>query len=530
MAARRKHVLDIRELLRRIRMGEHERRIALDTGVSRNTVAKYRKWARDAGFLDATELPDAAAIEARIESERPPDVASRASACEPHREVIATQRREGVEIKALLGLLRERGYGGSYSVLRRYVRRNEAKMPETFIRVETEPGEESQVDFGYRGEIIDVETGLLRKAWTFVMTLSNSRHQFARTVFNQTVETWCDLHRRAFEWFGGAPRRVVLDNLKAAIVKAVLHDAEAQRSYRECAEHYGFLISPCRPATPEHKGKVESGVHYVARNALAGRAFPNLAEENAYLERWVMEVAGVRDHGTTHERPLDRFEIERKALLPLPPSRYEVAVWKQVKLHPDCHIVFDYSYYSAPHRLVGQRLWVRATLWRVEIFREYERIFSHTRATRKGQRITFRDHMPPEKLQGLLPAPSWVRAQAQTVGPSTAEVIERLLGERPLDRLRGAQSILRMREQVGNGRLEAACRRALAFDSVKYQSIKKILHARLDEKPFDDPSAGPAPLPKTSIFARPVAELFPHNPQNQKGEPPWKAPLTYSPN
>src|SRR5262245_37119657 len=106
------------------------------------------------------------------------------------------------------------------------------------------------------------------------MTLSYSRHQYAELVFDQTIETWGQLHRPAFESFVGVPRRVVLEHLRAAIVHAALADPEVQRSYRECAEHDGSRIAPCRSLTPEHKGKVEQGgVHYVKRDALAGRAF-----------------------------------------------------------------------------------------------------------------------------------------------------------------------------------------------------------------------------------------------------------------
>src|SRR6266545_689209 len=130
--------------------------------------------------------------------------------------------------------------------------------------------------------------------------------QRAELVFDQSVATWLRLHRVAFEFFGGVPRRVVLDNLRAAIVHAALYDPEVQRSYRECAEHYGFLIAPCRPRTPEHKGKVEQGgVHYVKRNALAGRAFRDLHDGNRHLLRWCVETAGHRVHGTTKRIPLD---------------------------------------------------------------------------------------------------------------------------------------------------------------------------------------------------------------------------------
>ncbi len=509
MAGRRRSVLDIREIVRRFRLGDGDRQIARDLQASRNTIAKYREWAKGQGFLDLPELPDPGVIEDRLKATQPPDDVGPASSAEPYRDFIIEKRTKGVEIRALLKLLEEqKGFKGSYSALRRFVAKLEAKSPESFLRVETPPGEEAQVDFGFAGKIYDPVTKRQRKAWVFVMTLSFSRHQYAELVFDQKVETWVDLHVRAFEWFGGVVQRIVLDNLKAGIVKAVVHDAEAQRSYRELAEHYGFVISPCRPKTPRHKGKVESGVRYVNRNGLAGREFAEINEGNEHLKRWVMGTAGLRDHGTTHEAPLARFEAEKEFLRPLPVVRYEVTVWKQAKLHPDCHVVFDYAYYSAPYRLVGQELWLRATHRRVEIYHQHERIASHSRATKKGQWVTCRDHYPPEKVQGLFPQPVMLRATAKEIGPATGELVDRLLGERPLDRLRGAQGILRLRQRYGADRLEAASKRALAFNQISFRTVKTILARELDLEEHDAASKI-GPLPKTAVFARPITELIP---------------------
>jgi len=507
MAGRRKDVLDIREVIRRLKLGEGDRRIARDLGSSRNTVAKYREWAGREELLESPELPQPGLLEERLKVLRPPSLPGPASSLEPYRSLVLQYRQKGVEIRALHAILHERGFGGSYSALRRFVGRLEDTLPETFVRVETPPGEEAQVDFGFAGLLHDPVTARVRKAWVFVMALSYSRHQYAELVFDQKVETWVELHIRAFEHFGAVPRRIVLDNLKAGIVKAVLHDAEAQRSYRELAEHYGFLISPCRPATPRHKGKVESGVRYVKRNALAGRSFASIHEANEHLKRWVLEVAGVRDHGTTHEQPLQRFERERSFLLPLALLRYEVTLWKHAKVHPDCHVVFDYSFYSAPYRLVGQELWLRATPRRLEIYQQYERVATHPRALRRGQWSTLRDHLPPEKIHGLLPEPVKLRTLAQEIGPSTHELIDRLLGERPLDRLRGAQGVLRLAKRFSPERLEAACRRALVYNQVRYQTVKLILERQKDLEPLTEGPLGTGPQPKTAIFARSCLDL-----------------------
>ena len=157
--------------------------------------------------------------------------------------------------------------------------------------------------------MLDPATGRRRRTWAFVMTLSRSRHQYVEFVFDQKVSTRLLCHRRAFESFGGVPQRLVIDNLKAAVTRACFDDPQVQHSYRLCAEHYGFLIAPCRVRTPQHKGKVEQGgVHYLKRNFLGGREPTDLRQANRDVRRWCLTTAGQRVHGTTRQRPLDRFE------------------------------------------------------------------------------------------------------------------------------------------------------------------------------------------------------------------------------
>jgi transposase len=140
----------------------------------------------------------------------------------------------------------------------RLARQLEPKLVEVYIRKECQPGEEAEVDFGDAGMLRD-EAGNLRKAWAFVIVLGWSRYAYIEFVFDQKVETWLRCHRNALEFFGGVPQRLVIDNLKSGITQAVWDDSQVQLANRECAEHYGFLILPCRPAIPEHKGQVEGG-------------------------------------------------------------------------------------------------------------------------------------------------------------------------------------------------------------------------------------------------------------------------------
>jgi transposase len=500
------HVL--RDLVHRLRQGQSQRAIARDLRLSRLTVQKYARWAAAAGFLDpAVSLPEVDRFLGAVGPlVRPP---SRPSSVAPYRAVVEQLLDDGVEMMTIYDRLRERhGYAGSYSSVRRFVARLRPAEPRAVVRVHTAAGEEAQVDFGSAGQLLDPRTGRPRPAYVFVMTLGYSRHQYAELVFDQKVGTWLGCHRRAFEWFGGVPRRVVPDNLKAAVLQASLHDPVLGEAYRRQAQHYGFLISPTRPRTPEHKGKVESGVHFVKRSFLAGQQFADLPAANAALRRWVLERAGAREHGTTPRPPLALFAAEERAALgPLPAEPFELAETKRVTVHPDCHVVLDGSYYSAPYRYVGRVLdaWVFARV--VQLFDGAELVATHPRAPGRGHWETRTEHYPAHKAAYLERTPAYCKDRARAIGPQTAAVIDELLGERPLDRLRSAQALLRLAEQVGGARLEAACARARHFGDVRYRRIKEILNAALDQQPLPD-AAAPAPAARPYAFQRAAAEFF----------------------
>lgn len=510
MAGRRLMTLDVREIVRRLKVGQTDRAIRRDLGVARKTVAKYRALAQRHGLLDGP-LPDPGDLD-RLLGQIVPEATleSQPYKAAPYHQAIVGYLDAEVEMKAIYERLRENhGFEGSYSALRRYVVHLKQTAPKAFVRLETPAGQEAQVDFGSAGRLADPETGELKKAWVFVMTLSCSRHQYAELVFDQRVETWLRCHRHAFEHFGGVPRRLVIDNLKAAIVKAALYDPVVQRSYRQLAEHYGFLIAPCRPYTPAHKGKVESGVHYIKRNFLAGRPLMSLPEANAKLLLWIAETAGVRCHGTTKQQPLAVFrQVEQARLLPLPPTAYDLGVWKQVKLHPDCHVVVDGAYYSAPHRLIGRRLWARTNGRDVHLYHEYERVASH-RWGRPGTRRTIDDHYPPDKLIYLMATPAYCRRQAGEIGPAVSELVGRLLADRPLDRLRSVQAILRLEQKYGRERLERAAHRALFFGETSHRTVRRILDQALDTEPLPAPAGDMEIAAPTFAFARPGSDLFP---------------------
>lgn len=206
MPGRRKHSMDIREFIRHIREGRSDRAIADTLGVNRKTVARYRAWALEQGLLEG-DLPELGDLQRLLdETINAPPPPQNVSTVEPYRELVEKLHKCNVEMAAIYTRLKERGYPGSYASVVRFVKRLDPVVPETVLRVETPPGEEIQIDFGYAGKMLD-ETGNPRKTWAFVATLSWSRHQYVEFVFDQKIETWLRCHRNAFEYFGGIPER-----------------------------------------------------------------------------------------------------------------------------------------------------------------------------------------------------------------------------------------------------------------------------------------------------------------------------------
>lgn len=504
--------MDIRELVLQLRKHASDRAVARNNGMHRQTVKHYRTWAETQGLLSGP-VPSLSELERLVQAtlpEKPPP--QNISSVEPFRDVVLELRRQGVEMTAITARLAERGFTGSYSAVRRFVaNQTPRERPEVFVRVERRPGQEAQVDFGYAGYMLDPATGRLRKTWAFVMTLSYSRHQYVEFVFDQSVTTWLLCHRHAFAFFGGAVEEVVVDNLKAAILRVSLDDPVVQQAYRECAEHYGFLVTPCRPRTPQHKGKVEQGgVHYVKRNFLAGRTPTTVTQANQDVQQWCLTTAGLRRHGTTKEPPLLRFrEIEQAQLQPLPVAPYDLAVWAEVQVPRDGHIVFDNAYYSVPlAQTPGTRLRVRGGARQVVIYDcHHQWVTTHDRALHPGQRLTHPDHLPPEKVHGLWLDRDHCRAAAADIGPATQQIVTELLADKVVNRLRTAGRLLKLRQRYGDRRLEAACAKALHYNEPSYVTVKRILLGGCETAPT---TCEPAVTRPARTFARSAGELLGH--------------------
>ena len=184
------------------------------------------------------------------------------------------------------------------------------------------------------------------------------------------------------------------------------------------AESYGFLISPCPPADPAKKSRVEAGVKYVKGSFVPLRQFRSLSDANSQLKRWVMETAGNRIHGTTKQEPLTLFaESEKHILRPLPDVPVQAATWTRLKLHGDCHVRFEKAFYSAPFRLIHQELWLKATDSTVKLYHHLELVSADPRLRKPGARSTSDEHLPPEAIAYKMQDIQWCLRQAESIGP-----------------------------------------------------------------------------------------------------------------
>lgn len=509
----------LQELVRLHRMGTGAREVARLLGLSPNTERQWRVALGEAGLLagPVDELPALDVLRGALPAKVPPQ---QVSSAEGQLEAVQRLLKKGAGPRAIYDRLRLESpdEAPSYWAVKRLCRRLAAaagpKAADVAIPVETAPGQVAQVDFGYVGRLFDPATQQHRRAWVFVLVLGHSRHLFARIVFDQRIETWLRLHVEAFSVLGGVPEVVVPDNLKAAVVRAAFglgDEPGLNRSYRELARHYGFKIDPTPARSPEKKGKVEAGVKYVAGNFLATLPEELDADEaNRALDRWVVEVAGQRVHGTTQRRPLDVFLAEeRDALLPLPARPFVPVTWRKAKVHRDSHVVFDKRLYSVPWRHLGQEVWIRATSSTVDVFADDVRVAQHDRRG-PGMRSTIEAHLPSGRADLRHRGREFWEARARTIGPVTAELVSDLFDDSDvLAPLRKVQAVVTLLETLPRERAENTARRALHFGVHDYRGVRDIVRKGLDFEPlppelFDDlPAAATAPR-----FTRPVSEML----------------------
>jgi len=365
----------------------------------------------------------------------------------------------------------ENAYTGSYESIKRYVRVLNKKTPKAVGHIETAPGEEAQVDWGVGAPVIDVETGKIRKTILFKMTLGFSRHSYEEVVFNADSATFLQCHINAFKALGGVTRRVLIDNLKTGIIKCSWYDAIENPLYESFSKHYGFIILAHRPGMPEHKGKTEAGIKYT-QNALTGRKFKSLSEENEYLRNWNKTIAYQRIHGSVKRQVKALFEIERPMLQLLPAEEFELFTIGIRKVHFDCYIQIEKAYYSAPEKYIGSTVEVRWTMKLVKIYFKNELIRTHIKTTQQGAFVTVDSDLPDRLKFTQNSYEKYLETKMETIGANAAAWLYFMLAERGVRAFRVVQGVLSLRKTYSAEIVDNACRKGLEIKVYRYASMK----------------------------------------------------------
>jgi transposase len=427
--------------------------------------------------------------------------AGRQSNAEPWRESILARHVQGLSAKRIhQDLVAELGASEiSYDSVRRLLKRLGTVRPLPMRRMECEPGQEAQVDFG-TGARIKTPEGKRRKTHVLRVVLSHSRKAYSEACFRQTAEDFLRVLENAFWHFGGVPKTVVVDNLKAAVLRPDWYDPELNPKLQSFAQHYGTVILPTKSRMPRHKGKVERGVGYVQDNGLKAREFPSLEAQNQHLAHWEQNIADTRIHGTTKRHVGKVFcEAEQMALLPLPAERFPFFHEAQRIVSRDGHIEVAKAYYSAPPEYLGRTVWARWDERLVRVFNHrFEQIALHTRRE-PGKFSTLGEHLAPEKISGVERGAAWLLRKIEVLGEDAHAWAQAMLKNRGIEGVRVLQGLLSLSTRHPCEAIDEACRTALSYGAFRLQTLRQLLKRR-------SPAQQPLPFLDEHPIIRPMSD------------------------
>ncbi len=529
MAFREVDMWEVLQILRRLGRGESRSAIKRATGADRKTIRNYESIALELGWnAESDREPTeelAGAVFVRV---RPGPGVSQT----PTERLLAPLRSQlkqwltdepgspSLLLTKVHQLITRQGVDVGYSSLRRYAAKHCGYHDRRRVTVRMagcQPGEVAEIDFGQLGRIFDPITGRNRVLHALIVTLVYSRHQYVHVTHSQKLPSVIEGLENAWRYFGGVPRRVIVDNMKTAVVKADRYLPDFNRIFEEYAAHCGFVIDAAVPRHPQGKPHVERNVQYVRGNFFQGEQWGDREQVQEAAIRWCTETAGLRTHGTTGKKPLVVFrETEQPAMLPVPAERFDTPVWAEHKVHPDHHISFQKSAYSVPTRYIGQQVTVRGDSRLVRIYHNGQVIKTHQRQ-KPGHRSTDYADYPAELTPYTLRDPKRLIQTAGGHGPHVGRFMSGLLsGDFPWAKIRQGQALLRLAKKYGALRCDQACRRALAFGLDNVKRVEKIIVQDLACEPLPADS-GPAQIVQMPLRFERDAGSFAHH-LNQEGE------------
>jgi len=374
------------------------------------------------------------------------------------------------------------------------------KQQDVVLRQDHRPGEKLFLDWAGATISIHHSDGSVRPAALFVSAMGASSFTYAEAVPDQQMGNWLKVQMHALEFYGGCPQLLIPDNTKTGVTRACIYEPDLNPTYQEFASHYRVAVMPTRPRKPRDKAKVESAVQVVQRwivMRLRHRRFLSVAEANGAIRELLVHLNNRPFRKRRDESRASLFvKLDRPALQPLPPERYDLSQWLKARVNIDYHVAFDGNWYSVPYTLNGEEVELRSTPATVEIFHRGKRVASHLRSPERNKAITQNEHRPKSHQAHLEWPPSRMVNWAGKVGPHTAQLVQRILDDKPHPEMgyRACLGIIRLASKYSLARMEHAAERAVLTGAVSYKSVKSILHSGLDSQPSPPPlTARPSP-------------------------------------
>jgi len=394
----------------------------------------------------------------------------------------------------------------SYTTFKRFVKANKLSIrpPTVTCRIEVDPGEEIQLDYATVGSLRDSETGKRKKVFAFIGPLSHSRHKFVEFTFKQDQQSFIGSHAKMFQYFGGVPKRLLLDNLKAGVIKPDLYDPQINRTYRELSEYYGCFLDPCRVSKPQDKGKVERDVQTIRQQFRKFLALdPNLTLEkaNELIKKWCIHEYGQKEHGSTQLKPYQVFiEKEQPQLRKLPEQPFEISKWKEAKVHPDCYIQYNKKTFTVPDRFVGKTVWIRATHKILQVYHQENLIKQHV-ITKNTRHMDLKDF--PENMQAVLDKgmPLFLQKKARIIGPHFGQIIRNLLKIHAFMNMRKAQGLLSLVKKYDPELIEKTAKYILELNPNACETPKSF-QQHLER--LNNPTEKPPSIQQSMDFVRDI--------------------------
>ncbi len=455
---------DRQRILALLELGWSYRRIQRETGVDRETVARY---------------------DPKRESKSAKVPTGSQSACEPYRHIIETAVEKGLSAQRIWQDLKEEyHFSHGYDSVKRFVRKIKRQRREVAAVMEHPPGEEAQVDFFQGTPTLDPDSGKWRRPWIFRMVLSCCGHSYEEPLWRQDKVSFMRAHENAFLDFGGVPRVIRLDNIKAGVARACLYDPDIAELYAAFAKHWGFIPLPSRPRHPQEQGVVERGGDYLKDNALKGRKFDSLEQMDAFLKRWNRTVARVRIHGRTRKQVYTHFlEVEKPALKPLPAERFSFFEVGTRIVHPDGYVEVDYAYYAVPDRLLGEEVRVYWDERLVRIYHQGQCVGVYTKAP-AGTFSARDEYRPAHKPARQQAYQEYLLAKAEHIGSRASAWAKAAIEERDVRAYRLLQGMISLTRKHPKERVDWACGIALEKRLFRHKHLCRLVEQAAARAPI----------------------------------------------